>query len=430
MKKLLGRIYYSVKHKFKLKLAVHNWQQIKGKLETVQVEKSTALSNSPIKKVLIYPSDLNTIIGALGDDAMISASLDQLRKVHAELEVFVLCKSTSENIVKSFGYTPISLPNIDLDRHPRYFRELYDNLSIDYLVILGADIMDGYYGVMHPASALIAADLAVSYGVKPVFLGFSFNKTPNQELSSFYKRIDQRLILNIRDNISLERIRNFTKANSVLVADAAFCLVPSSIPASVKNWIEEQKSNEKLIIGFNVHPMLFKNASKEQIQKIISSAITAIEGLSKSFHVSFILLPHDYRGHHGDSVCLEPIFHALKEDSNLNVYFLEGKFRASDLKAIVGALDGVVTGRMHLAIASLGMGTPTLCITYQDKFEGLYRHFSLPNNLLLPPEMMINPDNFTSELTGFIENLTSFKKMVRSKKPDVVALSEKSFNNL
>jgi polysaccharide pyruvyl transferase WcaK-like protein len=40
---------------------------------------------------------------------------------------------------------------------------------------------------------------------------------------------------------------------------------------------------------------------------------------------------------------------------------------------------------MHLAIASLGSGTPTLSITYQDKFEGLYQHFGLPIEHTITP---------------------------------------------
>jgi polysaccharide pyruvyl transferase WcaK-like protein len=431
MKKTLKKIYHAIKHKFRLTQAIRNWQQAKLELVSNQVKRSmTEASSASAKKVLIYPSDLSTIIGALGDDAMISASLDQLKKTHPDLEVYMLCKPTSKDVVESLGYKSVAFPSLDLDAHPMFFKSLYESLSIDYLVVLGADIMDGYYGLTHPASALIAADLAAANGIKPIVLGFSFNKAPNKDLANFYKRLDQRLILNVRDDISLGRIRDFTTANSELVADVAFCLIPTTVPPDVKKWIEEQKNNGNQIVGFNVHPMLLKSASEENIQNIVESAVYSIKNLSENLKVSFLLLPHDYRGKNGDAICLEPIYERLKNDSKINAFFLEGKHRASVLKAIAGMLDGVVTGRMHLAIASLGMETPTMCITYQDKFEGLYRHFSLPNKLLLSPQTMMDKDTFTKELTDFVSELSTLKSIVSSKAPTVRSLSEKNFINL
>lgn len=430
MKSSLKKIYHAIRYKFRLMQAIRNWQNAKSELQIFHAKQSSNISEASSKKVLIYPSDLSTIIGALGDDAMISASLDQLKKVHQNLEVYMLCKSTSASVVESLGYKPVVFPNVDLDAHPEYFKSLFENQSIDYLVVLGADIMDGYYGLTHPASTLIAADLAIACGIKPIVLGFSFNKTPNKDLAGFYKRVDRKLTLNVRDDISLKRIRDFTNANSELVADVAFCLIPTTVPPDVKEWVDVQKSNGHQIIGFNLHPMLLKDASEENIQIIVQSAVHSIKSLSKSLKVSFLLLPHDYRGKNGDSICLDPIYELIKNDSNVNAFILQGKHRASVLKAIAGMLDGVLTGRMHLAIASLGMKTPTMCITYQDKFEGLYRHFSLPNKLLLSPQTMMDKDTFTKELRDFVSELPALKSTVSSKAPAVRALSEKNFLNL
>ena len=44
-------------------------------------------------------------------------------------------------------------------------------------------------------------------------------------------------------------------------------------------------------------------------------------------------------------------------------------------------VDLVLTGRMHLAIAALGMGTPPLCVAYMDKFEGLFHLFDIASRL-------------------------------------------------
>jgi polysaccharide pyruvyl transferase WcaK-like protein len=431
MKKLLKKIYRSAKHKLALKLTIRNWKNAKAELETKLLKKPTLLGNhSSPKKVLIYSADIRTVIGSLGDQAMICATIDQLHKQHRSSEIYMLCKPESAGIVEEFGYKPVPFPDMELHEHPQFFKDLYERLGFDYFVVLGADIMDGYYSLNHPASALMASDLAVSAGIKSVILGFSFNKTPDKDLVDFYNRIDKRLILNVRESISLERVSNFATANFELVADAAFCLNPTPVPDEVVTWVKVQKKNGNQILGFNLHPMLLKDASDESIQNIIQSAVHSIKFLAKTTKVSFLLLPHDYRGKNGDAVCLEPIYELIKNDANVNAFFLEGVHRASALKGIAGLLDGVVTGRMHLAIASLGMDVPTMCITYQDKFEGLYRHFSLPSKLLLSPQTMMNKATFSKELSDFVTDLPTLKKLVSSKTPYVKALSEKNFVNL
>src|SRR5574344_391976 len=57
---------------------------------------------------------------------------------------------------------------------------------------------------------------------------------------------------------------------------------------------------------------------------------------------------------------------------------------APELKALCGHLDCLFTSRMHLAIAALGRGKPVAAFAYQGKFTGLFRHFDLPEDLILP----------------------------------------------
>src|SRR5690554_926342 len=79
-------------------------------------------NNKPFKskRILIFPSDLKTITGALGDDAMISASIQQYSEVYPELEVNVLCRNSALDIVTKKGYQPVVLPWIDLKFFPQF----------------------------------------------------------------------------------------------------------------------------------------------------------------------------------------------------------------------------------------------------------------------------------------------------------------------
>ena len=63
------------------------------------------------------------------------------------------------------------------------------------------------------------------------------------------------------------------------------------------------------------------------------------------------------------------------------VEMLRPPLNAWELKHLAGMVDLVLTGRMHLAIAALGMGTPPLCVAYMDKFEGLFHLFNIASRL-------------------------------------------------
>ncbi|HSW15180.1 MAG TPA: polysaccharide pyruvyl transferase family protein, partial [Solimonas sp.] len=108
----------------------------------------------------------------------------------------------------------------------------------------------------------------------------------------------------------------------------------------------------------------------------------------------------------------------------------EQPLSAPALKAVAGAMDGVVTGRMHLAIAALGQGRPVAGLTYQDKFQGLFRHFELPTDLLMPPSQVVEPDRLTDLLRRFHADLAELEATVRRRLPQVQELALANLRDL
>ena len=78
----------------------------------------------------------------------------------------------------------------------------------------------------------------------------------------------------------------------------------------------------------------------------------------------------------------------LEPELQASTRLIEEKCSARQVKAISGHCDLILSGRMHLAIASLGQGVPVVCLTYQDKFEGLMEHFGLKGNTFLPRSIL------------------------------------------
>lgn len=382
----------------------------------------------PARSLLIFPSDPLDIVGAVGDDAMISATIEHFRQDYSDLRITVLClPGAAEQIVRSRGWEPVPIP--DLGDFPRAMANLFATGKYDALVMLGADVMDGYYNPDFTKQLLVAADLAAKSGLRSIILGFSFNATPDPTLEPFFASLDKRVSLNARDAISLERLTRFAQCQARLVADSAFTLRPGQIDQETESWIRNEREAGRRVIGINLHPMLIRNADAEQIQRMVRLMADIVRAVDACGPLSWLLIPHDYRDAigHGDGVCLRPLMSKLSALQGIHCRYFDGMHRASTLKALTGHLDGVVTGRMHLAIAALGMGVPVLCLTYQDKFEGLFRHFGLPSEFLLAPVVLENEVTLRDKLTYFIECLPKLTQQVQLKTPQVLELAESNF---
>jgi polysaccharide pyruvyl transferase WcaK-like protein len=87
----------------------------------------------------------------------------------------------------------------------------------------------------------------------------------------------------------------------------------------------------------------------------------------------------------------------------------------------------VVTGRMHLAIGSLGAGVPVMCIVYQGKFEGLMSHFDLPSDALISVAELADISSATAKIVSFIDRTDALKEQVSARLPSVLEHSRRNF---
>src|SRR5690606_33590151 len=127
---------------------------------------------------------------------------------------------------------------------------------------------------------------------------------------------------------------------------------------------------------------------------------------------------------------LRPIHDRLPDAVKARTFYLEGTHGAAVLKAVAGAMDGVVAGRMHLAVASLGRGVPVLALTYQGKFDGLFRLAGLPEWLLLSPDQAFVEARLSEVLARFVSELPALKASVGAHLPDLKAASALNYDVL
>lgn len=379
-----------------------------------------------LNRILIVACDPFSVFGSIGDDAMITATQQHARDKNPNVDIDVLLEGVdAAELVRQRGFNPV-----DIFGAPDFIGALcsqFEARRYDCVVVIGADVMDGYYHPLVTAKLLASADLAAAAGIKNVVLGFSFNDAPHPSLSMFYNALHPGVSINVRDPVSFGRLKSFAKTNAALVADSAFSLIASDADADTSSWIARKRAEGYRVMGFNLHPMLFKNADRGQIETIIERGAEALRFVADARPVCWLLIPHDYRQGFGDQSCLRAISDLLPPSLEDRVRYLEGEWPATVLKGVAGQLDGIVSGRMHLAIAGLGKGVPVVCIAYQGKFEGLYQHFSLSSVDLLSPSAFYTDDGLRDSLMKFVDQVDERREQVQKKLPSVLSLSKSNF---
>lgn len=401
------------------RLMLQDWKQQARVMPRIQ-------SSADLRqRSLIFPPDPAAIAGSRGDEAMIAAVLDAVRSASPQAEVDMVCAEAGADIAADMGFRPFV---IGADREfATSIAAMLSEGAYDQFFALGADVIDGRYGPRIPALMVITADLAARAGSRATILGCSFGTRPARELKEVFRRLDPRVQLNIRDPLSLERMQAFVPIRPRLVADVAFNLRPGQADPAAAAWIEAQRIAGRRVVGVNVHALLVRNADEAWVEAMASAVTAALSEVAERSNVSWMLLPHDYREGVGDLACLLPIHRLMRERGDVPVHFVKGQHRAADLKALAGRLDGVITGRMHLAIAALGMGVPALGLTYADKFEGLFAHFDLPSSFLMPPSVLQQPAELARRIDTFIKALPALARVIARRQAAVSDLALRNF---
>jgi polysaccharide pyruvyl transferase WcaK-like protein len=423
------RFLAALKHDVRVWLAV---KRLTAEWRRLSVRSFGTLQSGPIRRLIILPCDPATLVGSKGDEAMMQAVVQRLAALEPDLKVGVVTATVdATEAARKLGFAPLPAW-----REPWSLEGFVTALATfrpDALVVIGADVLDGYYSPNSALRMLTAADIMARRGVRTAITGFSFNDAPSSHVRPVLDGACPALRLNVRDRISLARFRKFSRAPAALVADVAFALQPdrqSPRVAVIAEWIKGRRAAGDTVLAFNLHPMLIRDGDPAQVRALTDSAAYALQKLAERHPVSVLLLSHDYRGARGDDACLS-VLHGLLDDTLCDrlAYPLE-RLSAAELKAVAGEVDGVVTGRMHLAIATLGMGVPVAAMTYQGKFQGLFGHFGLPESLLVTPEQAIDDDQLLSLLMAFVSNLPHLRAVVAKALPTVLAVAQQNFSGL
>ena len=377
-------------------------------------------------KALILPGEPRSLVGSLGDEALLRSVIQTGASLAPPVRFHVIV--TSSEAVKAaqgLGLVPVWIPG-----HLNYLPAVKNYLvthGIGAVVALGADVVDGSYSVLYADKMLLTLDIGARMGLLSAVLGCSFTKRPSWFQHWIWSRLDDRIQFNLRDEVSLERFSAYTQRTGKLVADVAFLLEPSSPDSAAVDWTKAQRQAGRTILGFNLHPSLLNNLGIDEPEAFIRSLGAMLAEIAMIEQAAWLLIVHDRRGDNGDGVLLGPLSQDLDRQIGDRVHYLDGTGSSDSIKGLLGHLDGLVSGRMHLAIGGMGMGVPVLAIVYQGKFEGLYRHFRLPHDLLVDPIYLKDPQVIRKAILAFNGRRTEISEQIAVQLPIVRELASRNF---
>jgi polysaccharide pyruvyl transferase WcaK-like protein len=215
-------------------------------------------------------------------------------------------------------------------------------------------------------------------------LGFSFNDRPHPDVLADLIDLAVRVPLHVRDPISLRRLAGHGIRNVALVADVALLMPPagpSFATEETEGWICAQKAAGRAVMIFNLSQQALNGAGQAR-ELMLDDMSEMLAMLISTRRLSVLWFSHDLRrgriAEESDvTIAMALARRVSKKLAGEDCHRLFVASDASEVKRLAGMADLVITGRMHLAIAALGMSVPTIGISYQDKFEGLWEHFGV-----------------------------------------------------
>lgn len=301
-----------------------------------------------------------------------------------------------------------------------------------HVALVGADMIDGCYSESGSLWLLRLLESAALTGSCTELIGCSFNEDAPESIVDALSGLSAQVHLRARDAVSLDRLVRRSSARVELTADVAFLLRPDEEGPSAARaiqWIKKQKNSGKTVLGINLSKSVVDLRLSDSPAECVRLLATVLRSLLSEVSVSVLLIPHDDRGEWSDCALAAGVAALLQAEFPDRVSVVEFPISAAEIKGIAGYLDAVFSGRMHLAIACLGRGTPVACFDYQDKFEGLYQHFGL-NGLLLSCKGRFPTVELSDVIRRILRDHVQIAGQISARLPGVLNLAEKNLSFL
>lgn len=270
---------------------------------------------------------------------------------------------------------------------------------------IGADVIDGTYSYDRTIAIIDYCKKAALDGNSVTICGFSYSSKADPRIAGAIYDLPDSVRFVARDVFSGQRFGESTNRNFCIGADPAFLLDPDD---ELPEYVVESLSDEgQTRIGFNANQLI--GESPDFLRRSMANN-----------DYLFYLIPHDIRGaQNDDRIILQNLLSLVPErDRNRAIVTWSGNscLSPSQVKALCGYMNIVITKRMHVAIASLGVGTPCITSEYNEKMKGCFQHFKMMDHVVeeistKSIELLLDAENPTrNQIEEYADHVISLAK--------------------
>jgi polysaccharide pyruvyl transferase WcaK-like protein len=365
--------------------------------------------------------------GSLGDLAMVNGALSAL-KATGIASVDLALPPPEDRDVAPFDNFVDGLNWFykgDLGSQAR----LLDSIGrYSHVFLIGADCLDGSYNPMSITRRVELIIEAIRLGNCGRIIGTSFKENADALCLKTLRKFPAGGQIFARDPVSRHWMEKLIGRPIAQAADLAFLCPPDPhhrISAPVLEWIEKQRSKGRRVVALNINALLGRTIDGFAI------AHNCILVKLLENDVSVILVSNDTRRKQNDEYFLRLAAGDLWSEAAQAIRWLPA-FHPSATKAVLGAVDLLITSRMHAAILAAGAGRPALSFVYQGKFEGLYELLSLDRGALLfkPADLVENPAAMAGQVMNILAHAETHAGTISGSLPYVRELAMRNFSCL
>jgi polysaccharide pyruvyl transferase WcaK-like protein len=288
----------------------------------------------------------------------------------------------------------------------RRFAEVIEGAAT--FTVIGADVMDGGY---HRREAVLRSNLltfASRRGVATRLISFSWNGHPDRHALRALQRAAQATTLYVRDPESFARLQRAGVPKLVRSSDIVFGHHGTSRVPDVDSWLRSRGGVPFMVV--NISGLVGLDGAK------LEAYVDVVTWLIRCGR-AVVLLPHVIRDGDDDLAAARLIKERCPDPA---VYLVSDLWRPSDVAWLAGRAEGVMTGRMHLAVLAMKEGTPSAVIGTQGKVEGLMQLVGFPEFLLEAGPTMASD---AKRALGLIMDEPSTRTRLAERLPGIVDLA-------
>lgn len=407
---------------FPIRRSVRRSANLKLLISWLKVKTEIAFSRLVFLARHIIPGDKKVVLIAadvpatnLGDQALTLGAISYLYKHHSKVSLYYASNEyVPVGLLEEFAglecreeFTlAFTTPYAFTDR----LKLLWSLRDVEAVFAIGADVYDGSYNPREIIVKLDVLNLIANTGASTRIVSASFSEEIDSDVSGRLAKHKAHVGLCARDDFSLARVREHHDG-AVLTADAAFMMQPAS-----RFLGNELDSSTQPIIGLCIKAGDLK--ATEDSRQAIRNTIARIQQMG----IRLVALPH----HPNDVLAMKSLIDDFNGENWINPE--PTLLDAPTIKYLAKHCELVITGRMHVAIAALGTGTPAVCFHYGGKFEGLMKHFDLEwSSFLQDRSSPYFAEQLWEKIVYCLDHNREIRAEVSAAWPKVEALSMRNF---